>query len=158
MTLYLVRHGKAGNRGAWDGEDALRPLTAKGREQAEAIAARLGGQAITRVISSPHLRCVQTVEPLAAHFDLNVETCDALTEGAAFEAALDLITEVPDHSVLCSHGDVIVDVIAAYERRGADIGADRHWGKGAIWFLERHGANVVRARSIATPERLRLSQ
>ena len=38
MSLFLVRHAKAGNRSEWQGDDHIRPLTPKGWRQAEAIA------------------------------------------------------------------------------------------------------------------------
>ena len=38
MEIHLVRHAHAGNRSAWRGDDRVRPLSAKGRAQADAIA------------------------------------------------------------------------------------------------------------------------
>ena len=35
-TILLVRHGKAGSRSQWDGDDDERPLSSSGREQADA--------------------------------------------------------------------------------------------------------------------------
>ena len=40
-TILLVRHGKAGSRSQWDGDDDERPLSSSGREQAEHLAALL---------------------------------------------------------------------------------------------------------------------
>src|SRR5678816_1401571 len=117
MPLFLVRHGKAGNREKWDGPDQLRPLSSSGREQAESIARRVGEFPVTRVLSSPFLRCVQTVQPLAVKVGVRVEQLEALGEGEPFEPVIDLLTELPDYSVLCSHGDILPDTIAALERR-----------------------------------------
>src|SRR5206468_2146730 len=63
---YLVRHGAAGDRHAWHEADELRPLDEEGRWQAEALVALLAEAVIERLLSSPYLRCVQTLEPLAA--------------------------------------------------------------------------------------------
>ena len=59
MPVYLVRHAKAGNRSAWSGPDEERPLSKAGVAQVKAMTAWLAGQTVTRVLSSPSLRCVQ---------------------------------------------------------------------------------------------------
>ncbi len=126
MALYLVRHAKAGQRGRWDGPDHLRPLTKAGRAQAEALAAWLANEPISRLLSSPYVRCVQTLEPLAEKLALEIEITEHLTEAIHFGPALDLLTVLPDHSVLCSHGDLIPDIMEALARRGTVIdGAGR---------------------------------
>ena len=66
MTLLLIRHASAGDRNDWVGDDLLRPLDGRGRSQASRLPELLGDYEIARVLSSPALRCVQTVEPLAA--------------------------------------------------------------------------------------------
>jgi broad specificity phosphatase PhoE len=63
--LIVVRHAVAVDRADWTGDDLLRPLTPLGREQAEGLVARLEDHPIERILSSPSLRCTQTVEPLA---------------------------------------------------------------------------------------------
>ncbi|NDG67366.1 MAG: NUDIX hydrolase, partial [Actinobacteria bacterium] len=37
MTIYLVRHAKAGSRKNWDDDDTQRPLVESGREQARLL-------------------------------------------------------------------------------------------------------------------------
>ena len=72
MSLYLVRHAKAGKRKEWTGDDAKRPLDKIGWLQAEALALRLIARQPTSLHASPYLRCVQTLEPLAETLDLTV--------------------------------------------------------------------------------------
>ena len=81
--VYVVRHAKAGSRERWDGDDTDRPLTKNGRAQAEALCRRLRPVATATLLSSPYLRCVQTLEPLAEALDAKVASDDRLTEGAA---------------------------------------------------------------------------
>ena len=100
----LVRHASAGDRDRWAGDDWHRPLDKKGRRQAEEIAATFGAEDIRRVVSSPYVRCVQTVEPLAAALGLEVELDERLAEGGGFSAQA-LLEE--DGVVACTHGDVI---------------------------------------------------
>ncbi len=79
--VVVVRHAKAGERGTWLGPDGERPLTRRGRKQAQRLVERFRGLEISRIVSSPFVRCVQTVEPLAGRRGLPVETTDELAEG-----------------------------------------------------------------------------
>lgn len=145
MSLYLVRHAKAGNRAEWQGDDRIRPLTPKGWRQAEAIAARLAPLRPTVLRSSTYVRCRQTLEPLGALVGLDVVDEPALVEGNPFEPVLHLLAALPDGAVLCSHGDVIPDTLAALERRGCRFDGPVEWRKGSVWTLERVGDDIVAA-------------
>jgi 8-oxo-(d)GTP phosphatase len=151
VPQYLVRHAKAGSRGKWDGPDEQRPLTANGRAQAEGLAERLQKIDPTRLLSSPSARCIETLEPLAIRLGLPVETVERLSEGEPFEPVLALLDELPDSSILCSHGDVIADTIDALVRRGMVIDGQPDWRKGSFWVLERDGEGFLRARAEAPP-------
>jgi phosphohistidine phosphatase len=72
MKLYFLRHGIAASREAWTGDDALRPLTEKGRKRLDQVAAFLAAQAlhVDRILSSPLLRCAQTAELVARRLEL----------------------------------------------------------------------------------------
>ncbi len=92
------------------------------------------------MLSSPFLRCVQTVEPLADKLGLAVEVEPALGEGpdiAAVLALLEGLATSGTEAVLCSHGDVIPLVVAAVERRGATV-VTSDWSvrKGSVWTVE----------------------
>jgi 8-oxo-dGTP diphosphatase len=73
---------------------------------------------VRRIVSSPYLRCVQTVEPLAGALGLAVEHDDRLAEGAG-RAALELLRE--DGVVCCTHGDVVGDVLGRGLKKGAAV-------------------------------------
>lgn len=153
MAYYLVRHAKAGQRSEWIGDDRLRPLSTKGHRQAVAIAARLAALHPTRLVTSPAVRCRQTLEPLADLVDLALAEDDRLAEGTAFERTLTLLDEMPDGAVLCSHGDVIPDVVMALGRRGMAIDGEPDWRKASVWSLERSGDGaMVRAQAWPPPE------
>lgn len=141
--LFIVRHAKAGNRSEWDSDDLSRPLTGKGRRQAIAIAEQLAPFATGSLLSSPSVRCVQTLEPLAALTSIAVVVDLKLAEGNGFQGALDLLATVPDGSVLCSHGDVIPETIAALERRGCVIVGEPDWRKASVWQLRRSDDGAV---------------
>jgi len=59
---------------------------------------------VRRILSSPYVRCVQTVEPLAAALGLEVELDERLEEGKG-GAAAELLRE--DGVVCCTHGDIV---------------------------------------------------
>lgn len=152
MAIYFIRHAKAGSRRDWDGPDADRPLSKNGWKQAESIAARLGKRHPAVLVSSPFVRCRQTLEPLARATDLDVVSDERLAAGEPFEAVLDLFAELSDGAVLCSHGDVIPETIAALQRRGCVIDSTPEWRKGSVWKLERDGEQFTRATVWFPPE------
>ena len=103
------------------------------------------------MLSSPYVRCVQTLEPLAEAHGLPVETVRELAEGEPFEPVLEMLATLPDGSVLCTHGDIVPDVIDALARRGTKVIGEPDWRKGARWELERDGDRIVAARPIPPP-------
>jgi broad specificity phosphatase PhoE len=146
VTLYLVRHAKAGSRRDWGGPDPERPLSGKGRRQAEGIVDLLADRPVRRVLSSPYVRCVQTVEPLADKLGLPVEDAPALGEDASLTEAVALLRHLAGTTaVLCTHGDLIppiLDTLAADD--GLPLPPDYPFAKGSIWELE-----VVNGRWLA---------
>ncbi len=152
-SAYLVRHGKSGARSAWTEDDRLRPLSKAGRRQADALVTAFRGLDVERVVSSPYVRCVQTVRPLALDRGLPVETSEALAEGAPPEQALALLEEaVGTPTVFCAHGDVVPPVVLHLAECGAELEGERDWKKGSVWVLERRDGRVVRARYIPPPD------
>jgi len=151
--LYVVRHADAGQRGHGSRHDEHRELSERGWRQAEGLCTTLAEREITRLVASPFVRCIQTLEPLARHVGLPVETEDALGEGADLAQVVKLLMAVPDRAVMCSHGDVIPDVISALERRGMVIEGEPNWRKGSVWVLERDesGSDVAFRRALAWP-------
>lgn len=78
MRLVLIRHGRP------DEDERDRPhdppLRGDGREQAQAVAARLAQEGITRIVSSPMARAMQTAQPLADRLGLPVEVIEGWAE------------------------------------------------------------------------------
>lgn len=137
MTTYLLRHASAGSRDDADPQDHQRPLDPDGQEQARRLADWLRHQPIERLVSSPYLRCVQSLEPLGDALGLPVELDDALAEGADIEDAWRLLASVAHgHVVLCSHGDVIPDLVRRAQLRGLHVPGKSGCAKGSVWTLE----------------------
>jgi len=151
MTIYLVRHAKAGSRSAWDGPDDQRPLSKNGRRQTDAITKALADSAVTRIITSPYVRCCQTVEPLAQRLRIPMDLSDALAEGAAVTDAVELLEKYSDeHTVFCSHGDVIGDLLEHCEAQGVVLDGAR-LEKASRWVIDFTAGRVVSARYIPAP-------
>jgi 8-oxo-dGTP diphosphatase len=149
---YLIRHAKAGDRATWTGDDLSRPLSKAGHRQAKALVKELASRPIKRIVSSPAVRCVETVQPLADQRGLPVEGRDELLEGASLSGLLGLLDELRSTgSVLCGHGDLIPAVVEHLEGQGMVIGTDRGWKKSSVWTLEREAGSIVRATYTAPP-------
>jgi len=137
MTLYLIRHASAHPRRVHDADDASRVLDDYGTGQARQLAQTLGASGISRLLSSRATRCLQTVGPLAHATGLAIEEHDVLFEGSSTSRVLELIRSFDDANVvLCSHGDIIPDVIRALEVGGTIVHGSRRCAKGSIWQLE----------------------
>lgn len=154
MTIYLVRHGSAGVRRNGDPTDRERHLDEVGLAQAAAIARHLTGvePEVTMVRSSAAARCVETVAPLADALGLDVEVDASLFEGTDVEIAWATVERVAADGVtaaLCSHGDVIPELIRRARLRGMDTGTASGCKKGSIWALDWDGDRFATASYLA---------
>lgn len=145
-VVYLVRHAKAGERRVWDGVDHERPLSRKGWRQAHLLAERLATKGVTSLYSSPYVRCVQTLEPLAELLGADITVDERLEEDQPFEPVLDLLAEVDNGAVLCSHGDVIPATLQALVRRGMEVQSPADWRKATVWVLRRKGDRITKGK------------
>ncbi len=154
MIISLVRHAKAASRRTWSEPDIGRPLDAKGHDQARTIADLLYRRPVGRGLSSPALRCRQTVGPLGDRLGLHLELHDALAEGTSGERALELVDALAAggaDAVVCSHGDVIPEVIDRLAGRGVLVHGPRACAKGSTWDLEVLDGVIVAARYVPLP-------
>jgi 8-oxo-dGTP diphosphatase len=147
--LLVVRHADAGDKRSWKGPDRLRPLSPSGQLQAEGLVVRLEDYPIERILSSPTLRCQQTVEPLARDRLLNIQPAPALGVDASPAQLLALFWDLElRNSVLCTHGEgiglltwLIADILVVED--------PLEWPKGSTWLLERIDQRQVRGRFLA---------
>ncbi|BEP12799.1 NUDIX hydrolase [Acidothermaceae bacterium B102] len=78
--LIVARHGSAGDRASWDGDDTLRPLDEVGEEQAAVLGSVLTAYAVTSVHSADVARCIDTVSAYAASIGATVVEEPAMSE------------------------------------------------------------------------------
>lgn len=145
-VIYLVRHSKAGERRVWDGEDIDRPLSKTGWKQSKAVAHRLAKKNVTALYSSSYVRCMQSLEPLGETLGIEVQSDKRLFEDEPFEPVLELLAEVEDGAVLCTHGDIIPAVIQALVRRGMTVDTPPDWRKASVWVLRRKGDRITKGK------------
>jgi phosphohistidine phosphatase SixA len=150
--LYVVRHADAGHRGHGSKPDEARELSERGWRQAEGISAALEDRDITRLLSSPFTRCVQTLEPLGKSLGLSVEADERLAEGAGAAGALSVAAEVrAGDAVLCSHGDVVPDLLEHLVANGTKLKDELRWQKSSIWILTWEGKHLTKGRYVPPP-------
>lgn len=112
MPLLLLRHAFAGDRETWVGDDRQRPLDERGRAQADRLIELLEPYELEAIYTSPYLRCVETVAPLAAARGLPAQQREELGEELQSSAGAELVRALRDRNALvCGHGglDAVLD-------------------------------------------------
>lgn len=135
MLLHLLRHAHAGDPESWDGPDAARPLSEKGRDQAEALGAYLADLSFRSdaIITSPKVRAAETAEIVAGHIGVVVIEDDRLAGSLDLETLEAVLTRAddPDRPVLVGHDPDFSDLLAEL-----CAGANAPMRKGALARIE----------------------
>lgn len=153
--VYVIRHARAGDRARWTEPDILRPLTARGRLQAERLVTMFADVAFAKLVSSPFVRCVQTLEPLARARGLAIDETFDLAEGRGFELLEKIVLDL-GHSgpaAVCVHGEVQQQLIEDLLDRGVRLRGRGpvEFKKGSTWILEVQDGLVTAARCLPPP-------
>jgi 8-oxo-dGTP diphosphatase len=153
-AVYLVRHAKAKNRAKWTEPDHLRPLSKVGFAQAAALADLYAEQPFSRLFTSPYVRCLQTLEPLAQARNLPLESADALAEGASVGEALDLLLSLGREgpAVCCTHADVLFDVVEELVSAGVRLDGPFEFEVAGTWVLEVEDRMFTAGHYLPKPE------
>lgn len=98
MKLYFLRHGLAGERAGWKGDDAARPLTKEGIAKMNKSAATLAklGLELDLIITSPLVRAYQTAEIVAQQLDMQHKLVKEARLGTEF-GPMSLLQILADH-------------------------------------------------------------
>jgi phosphohistidine phosphatase len=150
VRLHLLRHAHAGDALEWEGDDALRPLTNKGRAQSQRLGRFLEQHGIRPdvIVSSPRVRALQTAEIVAKELGMTVRVDARLADAFGKRELWDLLDELgarepmlvghdPDLSSLLGY---LVDAAGISMRKGAlatiDLSTKLGDGEGALrWLL-----------------------
>jgi 8-oxo-(d)GTP phosphatase len=169
--LVIVRHARARPRSTWPDNDTLRPLNSRGRERAQALVPILAAFGVTRVVTSPSLRCLDTVLPYAVAVGQQPRLKAGLSEegfaGQPDRAPYHLtrLLERGNAAVVCSHGPVLPVLLGRLAEIADSEGnatkdllsgaAERGVGKGEAWVAHLVGtgdqARVVDAELYPAP-------
>jgi 8-oxo-dGTP diphosphatase len=170
VPLIVARHASAGRKADWPGDDSARPLDPAGQADAGVLAGLLACFApAARVISSPALRCTETVRPYAEEFGGTVEAQASLvpfgrspdfpsrTEQAdALRHLLSGLVAQRRPAVLCLHRENLPEVLAqvcAALAAPAAVPADPALPKGGFWVAHVVKGGTGGAGKLAALER-----
>jgi phosphohistidine phosphatase SixA len=144
-----VRHAHAGDRPKWTGPDELRPLSDVGWKQARALANMVSP--VERLLSSPYLRCRQTLEPLAQRLGAGIEDEERLVEGTPFGEFLGLVSDIGVNAAMSTHGDIVEALVDHLLSQGLVEPAQAGSSKASTWDLEVDAGEIRSARYIPPP-------
>ena len=148
-TLYLLRHAHAGDPERWSGDDALRPLSEKGRRQSERVGRMLAAadEAPDVIVTSPRVRAEETARIVADILGVPVIVDRRLAGPLYAEEADDICTDAggarpclvghdPDFSSLLGE---LLGVAVVPMRKGAlarvDFDGRIRSGRGVLRYL-----------------------
>jgi phosphohistidine phosphatase SixA len=148
--LLVVRHADAGDKRSWTGPDSLRPLSPTGCCHAQGLVFRLEDYPVDRILSSPTLRCQQTVQPLARDRFLEIEPLAALgVDAEPTQVRAVFWDRSVRNAVLCTHGEVIGRLLTELVAEGLVAEDPLDWPKGSTWLLQRTDQAQVYGRLLA---------
>lgn len=156
-TVLVVRHGTAGSKKRYKGDDRNRPLDKHGRAQAELLVGQLLAFGPTALYSADRLRCVQTIEPLADELRMGIAVEPSLTEEAYWHNRKKArhrvlaIAASGGNPVISTQGKVIPDLIQWWCERDEVRPAKSRNGKGSTWVLSLHAGRLIAADHLASP-------
>jgi phosphohistidine phosphatase SixA len=145
--LLLVRHAHAGEKHRWPGPDSLRPLSPAGQAEAAGLLVRLEDYPVGRILSSPAVRCQETVRPLADDRLLDIKLLPPVGVAADPAVVLRLLGDLQvQDAVVCTHGEVIGEVLLRLVVEGLAVDHPLTWPKGSTWLLEGAGGQFRSGR------------
>jgi phosphohistidine phosphatase SixA/8-oxo-dGTP pyrophosphatase MutT (NUDIX family) len=117
FAIIALRHAKAAPRESWCGSDAERRLTERGVKQAAGDVPTIQAWNPEKIITSPAVRCVSTVAPLAAATGVKPRHEPRISQDAYEEGISDVRAVVGKRvrarktAVLCSHGPLLPEIL-----------------------------------------------
>lgn len=127
-------------------------MSRRGHQQARKLALLLGPYGPKRLVSSPYVRCMETLAPLATVTGLVVEEHPDLAEGMG-NASVPLVRALAgETAALCTHGDIVPEILKALVAEDEmDLGSEPYWAKGSTWVLETAAGRFIEAQYLAAP-------
>jgi phosphohistidine phosphatase SixA len=136
-----MRHASAGKRLPSPELDRERALDGEGRSDAQLLVSALRDYPIDRIVTSPHRRCLESVEPLARVRGLEVECREALAPDGDPRDVLRLLETLTDSALLCTHREVFERLFEG------EVKAE----KGGTWVVEVRAGRPVPVEYLPQP-------
>lgn len=150
-TLVLVRHAQARTRTTWKGDDLDRPLTKPGELQAKKLVPLLRAYGVRAVLTSPAIRCAQTVEGYSRSIKELLEVDDRLSEQTrprSVDRSVTTAVERKGPLVICSHRPTLPWIFESLRLEPRDLaeaeGVVIHHRKGRVVAVEHFGHRAAR--------------
>jgi len=140
-TIYLIRHAEPVSPALYSGSDLDRPLSERGRKQAQWMARHLNACGATKVFTSPYARCQQTAEIIAKAIGLKPELRQELHIAHSFRAE-----GANDPQIYVAHSNNIPVALDA-------LGIDCHaCGHASCWTVMLDGQGKVVSAEYLRPD------
>jgi len=150
--FILIRHAVAVSKQGWFGEDRVRPLTAGGMQQSEALVTMLAAHGIARLLTSPTVRCESTLAPASNALSVPIEPIEALAVHASVAGLLDVLASPAlEQAALCTHGETFAALSRAWGSSwtGASRAPDlADTPKGGSWVIQDYNTTAATARFV----------
>lgn len=148
-TILIVRHGKAESRKNWLGEDADRPLMPRGAAASYALGRELACFDPTFIVSSPWLRCLDTIRPFVLQSNLHIRTDERLTESSYEhepQKTLESMNEILDDSIrlwknslVCTHRPLLGGIFNLIREKCVSAALAKRLPKKSPYIPTGHG-------------------
>lgn len=118
FAIIALRHGKAIPPLSWPGDDASRPLTSRGQEQAAAVVSILDAYGARTLMTSPAVRCRETIAPYAQSIGVTPEPEASVSQlaydnGESLDTVAHRLVDVGESVVVCTHSPVVPELVSA---------------------------------------------
>jgi 8-oxo-dGTP pyrophosphatase MutT (NUDIX family)/phosphohistidine phosphatase SixA len=151
-TMIVLRHAQARVRTAWKRDDNERPLTKPGEAQAAKLKPLLHAYGASRVVTSPAVRCTQTVEPYVESVKALLELDDRLSEDTKarhVSRSIETVVGRKRPTVICTHRPTLPWVFTALGIEPHELaqgeGIVIHHRKGRVVATEPFAHRTARA-------------
>jgi 8-oxo-dGTP diphosphatase len=150
-TLIVLRHAQARTRTGWKGNDLERPLIKPGELQAHKLEPLLAAYGVRGILTSPALRCAQTVDSYARSIKAIMEMDDRLAEDTSpkrVDRSVATAVERKGPLVVCTHRPTIPWVFDSLRLEPRELapgeGVVVHHRKGRVVAVEQFAHRAAR--------------
>jgi len=150
-TVIVLRHAQARTRNGWKADDMERPLTKPGEAQSQKLAPLLRAYGVKYILTSPAIRCAQTLDAYARSIKALMEVDDRLAEETkprAVERSIATVLERKGPIAVCSHRPTLPWIFATLRVESRELaqgeGVVVHHRRGRVVAVEPFAHRAAR--------------